>query len=527
MSFNKNIISLSVAGGGKTTKLLNQVEELKSKNIPLEEILIISFTNSTVNKIKEITNISCYTLHSFLYSMLKINTTIIESHDILVKLFIKKYSTLLQFGIYEVVKLVDSYFINKNPIDLNLLNNKDIMIHEQFLKLINDIENEKQAMNICSFTDIIHYAFQNINSLLADIDCKFSHLLLDEAQDLSKLQLEFTLKMIDYCFCGDYKSFFIIGDPKQSIYDFQDAKESYYLMFINELEHMCQEKSIKLIKEQTTNTYRFGGQILDFVNNKFEPIWNFKHTSKKSEGFVFEYHLSEFSVTSLLNQNPNEKFMILYHALNFSIAKLQNELCDSGYRINLWICYENLVESLRDLMNYCLTDELWYKVKVLQGPFFYINEPNLEILHLNNQLLNYKKNWFNKLKSLKNPAQLLEFLAQDLTIDNYEKYLFKRIYELSHSYDTLASLLLNLPERLLLKQDNFIEFSTIHNAKGLEHENVIYIKSKPRKQNLTVNLNPFFFTKSPIEYGLNVSSNFSNMEYVGFTRAKKNLYIFS
>lgn len=520
-----NTISLSVAGGGKTTQLLNRVKNLLESGAKPEEILIISFTNSTVNNIKELTNLACYTLHSFLYRMLKLNKTIIESHEIFVKLFLKNYKHLVSLGIYQVTKLVDSYFINQNPIDSTLLNLKDYVINQEFLSLISQIQNEKENMSVCSFMDIIHQAFKNQVSLLSDIDSKFNHFLLDEAQDLSKIQLEFVYKMIDYAFCRDYKSFFIVGDPNQSIYDFQDSSELYYRRFIVEISSLCSKKDIPILVEESNTTYRFGGQILDLINEKFSINPNFpKHNSHKNQGNVFEVDPSEEEIIKILDSQGS--CMVIYHTINSSVTKLQNSLCNYGYRINLWINFEELIENLRDIINYCLTGELWYKVRILQGPFYNIHEPHLELIVRRGHLEAYEKEWFYQIKKIRYPTKLLEFLAQKIVLEPYEVFLFRRLYELSHGYDTLGGLLLDLPDRLMLEEENVIKFSTIHNAKGLEHDNVIYIPSKFRRHSLFTNLNPFFFTKSPHLYKLPQPNKRKNQVYVGLTRARKNLYFY-
>lgn len=519
-----NSILLSVAGGGKTTRLLQKIKELMEKGLKKDKILIISFTNSTVNNIKNSMDIPAYTLHSFLYKMLKNNKRIIESNELFVKLFVNKYPYLLQMGIYQVTHLVDSYFINRSHIDLNLLCDSDKFLNGELLKLIKDIEQEKYAMKVCGFNDIIHEGFQNQYSVLEDIKTKFDYFLLDEAQDLSKIQLQFTYKMIDHCFSEPGRGFFIVGDPKQSIYDFQDSCEEYYNLFIDNIKELCYKKNLPLKIENNSETYRFGGEILEYVNKRFQNYCA-AHNSNISQGKV--HFLSDSRDIEPLVRNGTNGFMILYNAVNSKIVNLQNNLHDLGYKMNSWIKYDSLIEHLEDVMNYKLSQENWFKVKILQGPFIQIKEPNLELLIQNNCLESTHKKWFDKLNSLEKASDIMKFLSENLHIPEYNLLLFKRLYELSHNYYSFNSFILNLPDRLMLTKNNTVEFSTVHNAKGLEHDNVLYLSEQPKPKGIYVNLQPFFFSKTPEIYGLKKIDNKINREYVALTRAKKNLYIFS
>ena len=79
------------AGTGKTTTLLKKVDILISNGIKEEEILVISFTNETVNNFKKKCkyNINVSTFHKLANTMLNDDYMIIED-DVLTKI-IHKY----------------------------------------------------------------------------------------------------------------------------------------------------------------------------------------------------------------------------------------------------------------------------------------------------------------------------------------------------------------------------------------------------------------------------------------------------
>jgi len=99
---------------------------------------------------------------------------------------------------------------------------------------------------------------------------KFSHILVDEFQDTSRLQA----KWIDGL--ARQGGFFIIGDPKQSIYRFRNADLESFLE---------REKAMKddpeALQISLGENYRSRGEILGFVNHLFKELW-------REDGFEFE-----------------------------------------------------------------------------------------------------------------------------------------------------------------------------------------------------------------------------------------------
>jgi len=95
-----------------------------------------------------------------------------------------------------------------------------------------------RAKNELSFSDILYFTHRLLyHSIDKDflhfkLDTKFKHILLDEFQDTSALQFLILKPLIDEIFSGsgqsDFRTFFYVGDVKQSLYRFRGGVEELF-----------------------------------------------------------------------------------------------------------------------------------------------------------------------------------------------------------------------------------------------------------------------------------------------------------
>ncbi|NCC24440.1 MAG: DNA helicase UvrD [Deltaproteobacteria bacterium] len=76
----------------------------------------------------------------------------------------------------------------------------------------------KAVLNLVDYTDLLEFWIQQIDS--GNYTKRFDHVLVDEVQDMSRLQLELLQRLL--ASSGD--GLFAIGDPRQSIYGFRGAE---------------------------------------------------------------------------------------------------------------------------------------------------------------------------------------------------------------------------------------------------------------------------------------------------------------
>lgn len=147
----------------------------------------------------------------------------------------------------------------------------------EFGKKFSDIKAEK---NIVDFNDVEHFA---LNILLKKDENneykptevakryakKFNEIAIDEYQD-SNLVQEYILKSI-----SNGKNMFMVGDVKQSIYKFRQARPELFLHKYKEYK-LEEDNNCKGIKIQLFKNFRSRKNILDTTNIIFENIMSTK-----------------------------------------------------------------------------------------------------------------------------------------------------------------------------------------------------------------------------------------------------------
>lgn len=118
--------------------------------------------------------------------------------------------------------------------------------------------------DLAYFTHRLLYENDLKDFLYFKLDTKFRHILLDEFQDTSSLQFILLRPMIDEIFAGNgenvFRSFFYVGDTKQSLYRFRGGTEQLF-------DKVADNYSIE-IKHMDTN-YRSDALLVDQVNEWF------------------------------------------------------------------------------------------------------------------------------------------------------------------------------------------------------------------------------------------------------------------
>jgi len=132
------------------------------------------------------------------------------------------------------------------------------------------ISNAKSS-NILSFDDLTYFTYRLLHESISreflyfKLDSRFKHILLDEFQDTSTLQLLLLKPLIDEIFSGhgqsEFKSFFYVGDTKQSLYRFRGGVEELF-------DRVAQNYGIDI--EQMDTNYRSSMSVVEQVNDWFE-----------------------------------------------------------------------------------------------------------------------------------------------------------------------------------------------------------------------------------------------------------------
>ncbi len=280
---NTNTIVIAGAGSGKTFTILAKIQYLIENNYCREkEILVISFTNASVNDIKNRIkyNIDVITFHKLAMEILnKANYNYKICSSNLLNFIANEYvlmcsqieqKTILKFlnlKIKYVHFLKTSYcksfcnmivtFIylyktnNMNYNDIKII--KYTKIEKKILTIIFKIYKtyllEKKSSNSLDFDDLIIEA----THIVKKINLNYKYIIIDEFQDTSYIRLNLIKEIYTYT----NSKIIVVGDDYQSIYRFSGCNLDIFLNFDNLFPNV---KTIKLI-----NTYRNSLELISIA----------------------------------------------------------------------------------------------------------------------------------------------------------------------------------------------------------------------------------------------------------------------
>ena len=248
----ENTLVVAGAGSGKTFTIVNKIKYLLDNNIYKEnELLIISFTNESVNDLKRKIdyNLDIMTFHKLAITLIN-NPDMKISNEYYLKYIINEYFNsygkynkkqnklikriLQEMDIDNLKKLIFT-FINlykSNYNDINYLLNlyqKSHFINKIYFKIILEIyhiyNQEIESSNLYDFNDMIKIATNNINNNL--IKTNYKYIIIDEFQDTSLNRF----KLIDAIMKQNNAKIFVVGDDYQSIYRFSGCNLDIFLNF--------------------------------------------------------------------------------------------------------------------------------------------------------------------------------------------------------------------------------------------------------------------------------------------------------
>lgn len=253
MSFNKEqteaishgqgpCMVLAPPGSGKTLVVTHRTKYLIEKlNIPAEQILVITFTRYAAREMRErfemLTSGKAYpvtfgTFHSVFYSILKYEYGINASNLMAEKdsLVLVKHILDQMYIESEITVDDDNELITDLAQDIGIVKNglyrlddfKSKHLNKQeFTELFRTYEEEKRKMHKFDFDDMLAQCYALLKKFPEKLEkwqSKFQYILVDEFQDINKVQYE-VLRML----AGKNRNLFVVGDDDQSIYGFRGA----------------------------------------------------------------------------------------------------------------------------------------------------------------------------------------------------------------------------------------------------------------------------------------------------------------
>lgn len=342
----KNTLLIAGAGSGKTYTIIEKIKYLiNNLNIKEEEILVISFTNKSVNDLKKriTNNIDIYTFHKLAMNILdnnNINYKLVNNnyleyitneffYSLNNKLYIQEilkyfkeynYEEFLKTYKYKefiklIVKLIKIYKTNnKTKKDFINLFKKGKFLAKYTYIIMNVYDTELKSNNTLDFDDLIIMATKVLDKFY-----KYKYIIVDEFQDTSLIRFNLIKRLKEL----NNATLFCVGDDYQSIYHFSGCDINIFLNFTKLIDN---SKILKL-----KYTYRNSEELI-----KISSRFVMKNRSQIKKELISNKHLDK-PIEIIYYINPKKAFNKVYSMLkdkgsllvlgrnNFDIYKFSDE----------------------------------------------------------------------------------------------------------------------------------------------------------------------------------------------------------
>ena len=517
---SKPIVVIGPPGTGKTTFILNKIEQYIQQEIKIDEIAFFSFSNKAVDEAKQraadrfkipinqLENFS--TLHSFALRQMSLSREYIMSKNDW-----RNVSNVLRINI-NVSNDDDSFFNSYDEKYIHLIEKakrRDIPLDDAWAMFAQNIVKHKLDYIAKGLQEYKDYGYENFTDgvtgfLVKDVGPKkdftdlisdyvrsdrvkeFKVVFFDEAQDMSTIQW----KMAEKIWKASEVSY-IAMDPNQAIYTWADADVGKAIRLKEEAKELIVlDKSKRVPKKVWEIVNRVEEQIIGYDDIQWSPA----NRDGAVEFIRGIYHLNMDQGTWLIMGRTRTIRDDMEEVMRKKNIFFRVKLKDNKYRYSVKTQERNAILTWKDLMRdernevpIRLVENLY---KCLGKEF--VARGNKKKISEQRKALPDKKLSFLELKD--NFGLQAEFgtpWTKVMTTINTETVAY--LENLESRGENLA-----LEPRVTL--------STIHQQKGGEAENVI----------VSLDIGKMAYE----EYRINPISE-HRLFYVAFSRAKENLYI--
>lgn len=480
-------------GTGKTTKLLNMVDQALSNGVNPQEIAFLAFTRKAAAEAKERaaerfnlnqdTDLFYFrTLHSLTYKLLNL-----KEKDLMQAAHFKELSERIGFQLNKIkqVEVEDGKSgITEHPIlsiiNLARLKKTDLRaeynlsnIHstwEEVLYVSECYATYKSANRLVDYTDMLRLFVENSDRVCPTFKLAF----LDESQDLSPLQW-------DIAHAIDKKSerMYCAGDDDQAIYRWAGADVDHFINLPGGSEVLSQSYRVP------RSVHSLAERIVSRIHHRFPKQYN----PKEEQGSVQRIY-------DIRGVDMSEGSWLVMAQANYMLTELAYELKSMGYLFE-----RNGSRSISNSLSTAVNS--WERVR--NGGLIHVESAQIIYKYMSSNGARIKR---GKKRIVGKDDALLSF---EMLVENHGLLVskdmpwFEALDKIPDNDRIYITALLRRGEKFNAVPR--IKLSTIHGTKGGEAQNVV------------------IFTDLTNAAQNNPGDDLHRVFYVGVTRAMENLFI--
>lgn len=572
---------LAGPGSGKTTTMTKRVVSLlENYHVNPANILVVTFTKAAAREMKERFEKLCMdsgitqnykqvtfgTFHGVFYGILRHAYRLTGKNIISEE---QRFDMLRELVYRHRIEIEDEKeFFEGLVQEISEVKNSRIPLEhyyskncpdEVFRKIYTSYVTTCRQSRLLDFDDMLLYCYDLLTQrpdILAGWQKKFQYILVDEFQDINKLQYDI-VKML----AAPENNLFIVGDDDQSIYAFRGAKPEIMMNFPKDFPSV-QTELLPVNYRSTGEIVEAAGKVIAWNKRRFQKkihTDNEKGTPPLVKAFQNgkeeELYLKDCIVKAHEQGCPYEEMAVLYRT-NSGARFLVETLMEYQIPFQMRDVLPNLYDHwiARNFISYMklATGDRSRKefLQVMNRPNRYISREVLDEPQVSFEALRWhyeEKEWMlDRIDKFEEDLNLLKNMTPYAAVNyirhgiGYEEYLrtyalFRKLKmedmheileELADSakgYQTFGEWFIHIAEyteklkeqaRTQISEKKGVVISTFHSIKGLEFDKVFL---------MDVNEGTIPYRKAVTESNIEEERR---LFYVGMTRARKELNLF-
>ncbi|MDD3592745.1 MAG: RecB-like helicase, partial [Sulfurovum sp.] len=339
------------------------------------------------------------------------------------------------------------------------------------------ITNAKSS-GILSFDDLTYFTYRLLHESISSeflyfkIDAKFKHILLDEFQDTSTLQFLLLKPLIDEIFAGqgqsEFKSFFYVGDTKQSLYRFRGGVEELF-------DKIAEHYGITI--EPMDTNFRSCRHVVEQVNRWFEPYMT-GYVPQKSrpgtiDGFVEVVEVVESN--EVIDEAVKQAQKLIALGVDVDEIAFLVSTNKDGQQLQEACEYAGIDTLLKTSSSLKTLPKIAALVSMIA--YLYSGEPidaEAMLVRVDRSLADIDLGWYTPLMQ---PLQVLDRLVREFGYFEEDKNILK-LLEFAGNFGDIPTFIKEFESSTLGVAEHTVHganIMTIHGSKGLEFGYVIVL----------------------------------------------------